>query len=131
MIKGCPVGSIIVGPADLISLARRYRKLFGGAMRQIGMLAACSAYALSHHISLLPVVHQKARKLAERMHGLGITIKKPVDTCMVWFDPSPLGLNCEDIAERALKLDKPITMFAADRLVVCLLSSGDREATNQ
>jgi threonine aldolase len=95
-------------------------------MRQIGMLAACSAYALSHHISLLPAVHQKARKLAERMHELGITIKKPVDTCMVWFDPSPVGLKCEDIAERALKLDKPITMFPADRLVVCPLRTRKR-----
>ncbi|PVF96275.1 hypothetical protein CPB86DRAFT_816527 [Serendipita vermifera] len=122
---GCPVGSIIVGPADTISLARRYRKLFGGAMRQIGMLAACASYALSHHIALLPNVHQKARKLAERIQDLGITITQPVDTCMVWFDPSPVGLKCEDIAERAQKLDKPIAMFPADRLVVHIQTSDE------
>src|SRR5207249_9441207 len=47
---GAPVGSALAGPADFITRARRYRKVFGGAMRQAGVLAAAALYALDHHI---------------------------------------------------------------------------------
>lgn len=62
---GAPVGSVLAGPAEVISRARRYRKMFGGGMRQIGILAAAGLYALKHHRPHLARDHEKARRLAE------------------------------------------------------------------
>jgi len=62
---GAPVGSVLAGPRDLIQRARRFRKLFGGAMRQSGILAAAALYALDHHRARLAVDHANARLLAQ------------------------------------------------------------------
>lgn len=61
---GAPVGSALVGSADFIGEARRARKLFGGAMRQAGMIAAGAVYALDHHRGRLADDHAAATKLA-------------------------------------------------------------------
>jgi threonine aldolase len=66
---GCPVGSLIAGrPAD-IARARRARRMFGGAMRQSGILAAAGLYALDHNMARLADDHANARILAERIAG--------------------------------------------------------------
>jgi threonine aldolase len=65
---GCPVGSLLCGPKDFISEARRNRKMLGGGMRQAGVLAAAGIYALEHHVARLAEDHANARLLAE---GLG------------------------------------------------------------
>jgi threonine aldolase len=73
---GAPVGSILVGPADLIRKARRVRKRWGGGMRQVGILAAACAYALDHHVARLAEDHARARRLAEgfaRAPGVRVT----------------------------------------------------------
>ncbi len=62
---GAPVGSALVGPTALIERARRYRKMLGGAMRQSGVLAAASLYALDHHRARLDSDHRAARRIAE------------------------------------------------------------------
>ncbi|WP_116105760.1 threonine aldolase family protein [Lewinella sp. IMCC34191] len=62
---GAPVGSLLVGPADLIKEARRYRKVLGGGMRQSGYLAAAGLYALKHHRERLRMDNERARRLAE------------------------------------------------------------------
>src|SRR6202049_3933045 len=67
---GCPVGSLIAGSHDDISGARRARRLFGGAMRQSGILAAAGLYALDHNLARLVEDHANARLLAERLAGL-------------------------------------------------------------
>jgi len=67
---GCPVGSLIVGRRDDISRARRARRMFGGAMRQSGILAAAGLYALEHNLARLAEDHANARLLAERLVGL-------------------------------------------------------------
>ncbi len=61
---GAPVGSVLAGTTDLIIRARRYRKMFGGGMRQTGILAAAGLYALHHHRKRLADDHEKARRLA-------------------------------------------------------------------
>ncbi|MDP6447846.1 MAG: GntG family PLP-dependent aldolase [Pirellulaceae bacterium] len=61
---GAPVGSALAGSAELIREARRHRKLFGGGMRQAGVIAAGALYALRHHRQLLPEDHAKAQTLA-------------------------------------------------------------------
>ena len=62
---GAPVGSVLCGPKQLISKARRWRKVLGGGMRQAGMLAAAGIYALQNHVQRLEEDHQNARRLAE------------------------------------------------------------------
>jgi threonine aldolase len=62
---GAPVGSVIAGSRAFIEEARHFRKLFGGGMRQAGILAAAGLYALDHHVDRLAEDHAHARLFAE------------------------------------------------------------------
>ncbi|MEX1164244.1 MAG: GntG family PLP-dependent aldolase [Nitriliruptor sp.] len=64
---GAPVGSLAIGDADTIEVARAWRRRFGGAMRQAGVLAAAGRYALEHHLDRLADDHANARHLATRL----------------------------------------------------------------
>ncbi len=73
---GCPVGSLIAGSAGHIDLAVRARRMFGGAMRQAGVLAAAGLYALDNNLARLAEDHVNAWTLAERVTGLrGVEIE--------------------------------------------------------
>jgi threonine aldolase len=67
---GCPVGSILAGDSATIVRAVRARRMFGGAMRQSGILAAAGLYALDHNVARLGDDHANARLIAERLAGL-------------------------------------------------------------
>jgi threonine aldolase len=67
---GAPVGSALAGPASLMQRARRFRKQYGGGMRQSGILAAAALYALVHHRDRLAQDHTNARTLAEKLSRL-------------------------------------------------------------
>jgi threonine aldolase len=67
---GCPVGSVLAGGAADIARAMRARRMFGGAMRQSGILAAAGLYALDHHIAQLADDHANARLIAEQVAGI-------------------------------------------------------------
>ena len=60
---GTPAGSVLCGPKSLIQKAHRYRKMLGGGMRQVGILAAAGLYALEHHAPNLAQDHQRAEQL--------------------------------------------------------------------
>ena len=66
---GAPVGSAVVGSAEVIEAARRNRKLFGGGMRQAGIIAAGALHALRHHVDRLADDHANARRLAAGLAG--------------------------------------------------------------
>lgn len=85
---GAPVGSVLAGSADRIAEARRYRKQFGGGMRQAGILAAAGLYAIEHHRDDLPEDHEKARRLAEALADIPAFEIDPetVETNIVLFD---------------------------------------------
>lgn len=87
---GAPVGSALVGSSDLIERARRFRKMFGGGMRQSGMLAAGAIHALEHHYERLATDHENARVLAEGVDAVeGLRSEPPlggVRTNIVFFD---------------------------------------------
>ncbi|MCF7826432.1 MAG: low-specificity L-threonine aldolase [Candidatus Marinimicrobia bacterium] len=68
---GAPIGSVLVGSSDFIEKAHRYRKMFGGGMRQVGSLAAAGLYALGNNIERLVEDHQRAMELAELCLDLG------------------------------------------------------------
>jgi threonine aldolase len=85
---GCPVGSLLCGSREFIEKSRRVRKMFGGGMRQVGVLAACGLVALDTMIERLADDHRNARRLAEGMTDLpGINVDKDrVQTNMIYFD---------------------------------------------
>ena len=64
---GAPVGSVLIGAAPFIKKARRWRKVFGGGMRQAGSLAAAGIYALDHHVERLKEDHTKALLIKEAL----------------------------------------------------------------
>lgn len=67
---GAPVGSVLCGRRDLIARARRWRKVVGGGMRQVGILAAAGVVALKQHVERLAEDHANARRLAEGLAGI-------------------------------------------------------------
>jgi threonine aldolase len=67
---GAPVGSALAGPAPFVARARRFRGMYGGAMRQAGVLAAAALHALDHHRTRLAEDHARARAFAEALAGL-------------------------------------------------------------
>lgn len=88
---GCPMGSILVGSTDEIRRARRVRKLFGGALRQAGIVAAAALYALKHNVTRLADDHQNARQLARLIAetpGLSVKVDE-IETNLVFFDVDP------------------------------------------
>lgn len=64
---GAPAGSVLAGSRDVIAASVRHRRMLGGAMRQVGILAAAALYALDHHVSRLAEDHANARCIAERL----------------------------------------------------------------
>jgi threonine aldolase len=84
---GAPIGSVLTGPAEFIGRAHRYRKMYGGGMRQVGVIAAAGLYALKHNIDRLSDDHENARVLAEGLaDATGIDIDPAaVDTNIVMF----------------------------------------------
>src|SRR5882672_5206304 len=62
---GAPIGSALAGSKTFVAKGRRIRKLFGGGMRQVGVLAAAALYALDHHVSRLAEDHRHARIIAQ------------------------------------------------------------------
>lgn len=83
---GAPVGSVLLGSEETIQKARRIRKVFGGAMRQAGYLAAAGIYALNHHIERLKEDHLKARNIAAMLGRKSfVTGIEPVDTNIIIF----------------------------------------------
>ena len=64
---GAPGGSVLAGPRDLIERAVRHRRMFGGAMRQVGIFAAAGLYGLDHNLGRLTVDHANARHIATRL----------------------------------------------------------------
>ncbi|MCS6867074.1 MAG: low-specificity L-threonine aldolase [Gemmataceae bacterium] len=99
---GAPVGSMLLGPRDLISYGRRIRKLFGGAMRQVGYLAAACHYALDHHIERLAEDHANAQIIAQAVATVpGLRLTPPeVETNLVWFEVHPSLGTAQQVAER-------------------------------
>lgn len=94
---GAPVGSIVVGDKHFINRVHYYRKVYGGGMRQIGILAAACVYAVENHFSRLQEDHQRARKFAEVIsHIPAIKVDlETVQTNIVVFDVAKPNFSAE------------------------------------
>ncbi len=99
---GTPVGSALLGPRDFIAQARRIRKLFGGAMRQAGFLAAACLHALDHHLERLGEDHANAKLLTDAVRqvpGLKL-VPAEVETNLVWFEVGGQLGTARELANR-------------------------------
>ena len=126
---GAPVGSALAGSNEFVYEARRVRKLYGGGMRQAGIIAAGAIHALQHHRSRIAEDHVSAKRLADaietcsplRIRGGGI------DTNMVIFEIDPdhstagqfkseleaRGLRCFNVGPQAIRLVTHMDVSAA------------------
>lgn len=99
---GAPVGSMLVGSRKFIEEARRVRKILGGGMRQVGVLAAAAAVALNESPQRLHIDHENARFLANRlaeMPGLKIDPAKVVSN-ILFVDITATGLDSSELSRR-------------------------------
>ncbi len=130
---GAPVGSCLAGSAATIRRARRFRQLFGGGLRQAGIVAAGALHALEHHRERLGEDHVRARRLAEGLAALpGIDLDPAeVETNIVRFRTP--GIHAFRLADRLLEEHRIATLPGgpdAMRLIPHLgISDGDIEET--
>ncbi|HJU18130.1 MAG TPA: GntG family PLP-dependent aldolase [Stellaceae bacterium] len=110
---GCPVGSVLAGSRADITRAARARRMFGGAMRQSGILAAAGLYALDHNFDRLAEDHRNARLLAERLAPLpGIRLDlATVETNIVIFRTEEGMPDAETVVARAREAGVLISAF--------------------
>ena len=84
---GCPIGSVLVGNEAIMKNAIRFRKVFGGNMRQVGYLAAAGLYALDNNLERLVNDHKKAKEIGEAFAQLAlIKTVEPIETNIVIFE---------------------------------------------
>jgi len=90
---GAPVGSVLAGDSVAIKEAHRYRKMFGGGMRQAGILAAGCLYALENNLDRLAEDHHHAKMLATELDHPALKVNHPVDTNIVIMDVAGPGAD--------------------------------------
>ena len=118
---GCPMGSILVGSQDDIRKARRARKLFGGALRQAGIIAAAAVYAMEHNVERLSDDHDNAKLLASeiaQIEGLSINVAD-VETNLVFFEVDPKLGNAGQLSAALLDRGVKIGPSGPQRLRAC------------
>ncbi len=117
---GAPIGSLVVGDTSYIQRAHRYRKIYGGGMRQVGILAAAAMYAVENNVQLLSDDHRRARKLAEAVSSLhGFTIDMDsVQTNIVIIDVDAETRTAQHIADALKKKDVLLLAIGPQKLRV-------------
>ncbi len=111
---GAPVGSLLAGDEETIAEARRARKMFGGGMRQAGVIAAASLYAVENNRGRLAEDHRRAEKLAEGLAGAGYEV--------VWPETNIVLVETRESDELLQALEKEgvlATRGAADTVRLC------------
>jgi threonine aldolase len=110
---GCPLGALVAGSGELMREARRFKHLFGGAMRQAGIVAAAGVYALDHHVDRLADDHRRARRLAEGLDAAGVPVDlEQVETNFVQVHLGPLGLAPQEALARLREHGVGLSMTA-------------------
>src|SRR5947199_3526961 len=110
---GCPLGALVAGSGELMRKARRFKHLFGGAMRQAGIVAAAGLYALEHNIVRLAEDHDRARRLAQGLEAAGVPVDlEQVETNFVQIDLAPLALSPKEALARLWEHGVGLSMTA-------------------
>ncbi|MGC1404410.1 MAG: low-specificity L-threonine aldolase [Thermodesulfobacteriota bacterium] len=131
---GAPVGSLVAGSAVFIDRVHRFRKMFGGGMRQAGILAAAGLYALDHHVERLEKDHKNAKRLASVLSEIkGVSVNPDqVETNIVIFDVDNTGMTAQQVSEGMKK--EGVLVHAVNKKLIRLVthldvSSADIEKT--
>jgi len=113
---GCPVGSVLIGKKDFIYQAHRYRKTFGGGMRQAGYLAAAGLYALENNIERLKEDHSRAKKIGDLFdnHPLVESVV-PVKTNIVILNLKS-GIDSADVVVKFKSKNLLVTSFGPTKI---------------
>jgi threonine aldolase len=115
---GAPGGSLLAGSRDLIARSVRYRRMLGGAMRQVGIFAAAGLYALDHHVDRLAEDHANARRIAERLAASSRIVLDlaSVQTNILIFDLAPEAPDGEAFVARAHERGVLVFAFGPRRI---------------
>jgi threonine aldolase len=118
---GAPVGSALAGSRAFVARALRIRKLFGGGMRQAGVLAAAALYALDHHVERLADDHRNAQVIAQAIADTpGLRLMSPeVETNLICFDRDPEFGTAKELAERLKQRGVLVQATGPHRLRAC------------
>ncbi len=115
---GCPMGSILVGDEQTISRARRARRMFGGGLRQAGIVAAAALYALENHRERLAEDHSNAKRLAEIISdapGLEVN-REDVETNILFFQIESDAITASELELRLRKRGVKLYAIGGNRL---------------
>lgn len=103
---GTPAGTVLCGPKPLIASARRYRKMLGGGMRQVGILAAAGIYALDHHAPRIAEDHVRAARLRQALSeidGLSVDLSpNQTNMALVTIDHASPGAVQDSLREQGI-----------------------------
>jgi threonine aldolase len=98
---GCAMGAVLAGSRERIEQAFRLKFLFGGALRQAGVVAAAMLYALDHNVERLADDHARAKRLAERLAAAGLPVDvEATETNFVGVDVASRGLDAAEAQAR-------------------------------
>jgi threonine aldolase len=130
---GCPLGALLAGSAERMSVARRLKHLFGGAMRQAGIVAAAGVYALDHNVERLADDHARARRLGDGLADAGLPVDvEQVETNFVQLDVGALGLTSTEgvvrLAEAGVGLSATVHPGVLRAVTHLGVTDGDVEA---
>ncbi len=115
---GAPVGSMLAGPEAFIERARRFRRMLGGGMRQVGVIAAPGLVALSEW-QRLEEDHLRAGRLARELDGEGGLGTNDPDTNIVLLDVGDTGFEPEGFVEALAEAEVRAFPFGPDRVRLC------------
>ncbi len=115
---GAPIGSIVIGDGEFIEKARRFRKMFGGGMRQVGILASAAIYALDNNMPRMSEDHENASFLAEnlaKIDGIDIDLES-VQTNIVIMNIASSGKEVPDVLSELKDMDVLAVQFGATKI---------------
>ena len=130
---GCPVGAVLAGSRDFIREAWHFKRMFGGAMRQTGVLTGMCLYALDHHVERLSEDHARAKRIETFLNGCKLFSRVlPVETNIVLGEISPdAGLTAQELRDFLGKQNVQVMAVGRDRLRMITHLDVDDEAVDR
>ncbi|WP_422925216.1 low-specificity L-threonine aldolase [Singulisphaera sp. PoT] len=127
---GAPVGSALVGTREQIAKAHRIRKVFGGGMRQAGIIAAGALYAIEHNVERLAEDHANAKILADAVEETpGLSLESgPVETNLVWVTVDPRLGSAADVVARLREVGVLVSALGPQVVRMCTHLDVSRES---
>jgi threonine aldolase len=127
---GCPVGAVLAGSQAFIERAWLFKRRWGGAMRQTGVLTAMCLYALDNNVSRLKDDHTLALRIGEVLRQLPMVENMlPIDTNIVIFDVAATGPNAREVSALLKQKGVTVTVVGTHRLrIVTHMDVGDKDA---